>query len=242
MPSSDRTERYTFWLMGFTAVLAVATIALFLVTWWVAESTKELAVLAKQQASDTKEAIELSTRQTAASEKAAESAAASTAISLDTARRQLRAYMSFTTRGTENVRDQIYPTTSTFARIYHKNVGQTPALRLQRFGEAKFVKYPFDGKDPDILNIDNEKLLKSVNESGGFVEHPGKEESYPLDLKEKITEKTLIEFQKGTLAFYVMTALAYKDIYDEVHYERQCYFYLNQFGRYYTCATHGDSK
>lgn len=243
MSSSDPVTRYTFWLMAFTAVLAVATLGLFLVTWSIAKSTEHLAELARIQAEDAKSAIEQATRQAIAAEKSSEMAAKALDVSLDTARKQLRAYISFTEKGKENVRDGIYATTTTFARIFYKNVGQTPALQLHRYGAIKFVKYPFDQNvDPDILEMSDEKLLQSINDPWGYTEHPGSEQSFPLDLKERITEKTLTEFQKGALAFYVMVAIVYKDIYGEVHFERQCYFHTYHFGRFSPCRTHGDSR
>lgn len=236
--TDNRIARYTLWLTILTGVLAVATIALFVVTWSIAESTR-------QTSDDTRRAIEASNRQAAAAEHANETAKRAVDITQDTAKRQLRAYIAFSDEKKRGLDRKLEPLAEDeFAILAYKNTGTTPAYRLQRFRAIKLVPYPFaNNQDPDILGLNNEVLLAKLDEKqSGFTVGPGAEQSFPADFDRKLTRAEIGAFDRGDLVLYVMGAVVYQDVFGDPHFDRLCYFHRRGFGRFYPCLNDGESR
>jgi hypothetical protein len=219
-------NKYTAQLAKYTLVLAIATVITMASTIWIAWSTKELRDFAEQQASDAKiqvtatnAALKAAETQALAARQANEISKSSLLSTMDTAKKQIRAYLVF------DDQDFFAPLQKNMRiNIYAKNVGTTPAYDVGVMPMFQFVDLPSNGDVPDF--VDFEGALKSYRDTptNPRVLGPQLKTGTNLYTPKQISDADLIGFKNGKKVLAVQAIIFYRDVYGEPHSTTFCQF------------------
>jgi hypothetical protein len=162
-----RIARYTLWLAGFTLVLAVSTIGLWIATALILRHSRE------------------------------------------TAKRQLRAYVGLEKTNLVELHGPQGPR----VELKVKNFGLTPALDVTLFSGLGFGPYP-------INQLEDAILPNEVTYRPKYPLNPSNIISQFNVLNRQLTQPEIDATTKGSVAFYLIGRIDYKDTFDRSHWYR----------------------
>jgi hypothetical protein len=223
--STIRLERFAKWMMAATLVSIFCSV-------WIAWSIYDLHVFALRQAKSVNDSIEISRFAILAANRRAEATEKALDLAAETARSQLRAYVSVLGISTQNAFEK-----NMTSSLNYKNVGQTPALKLRTLIDAVIISPSASDVNPPrtystSYGIDNEPTIAL----GGGVAG-----SDPVNRTFK--EAELEEFRAGSKLYIVWGVIYYSDVFGKDHYSRFCRYFKNgELGRWILCQSGNDSN
>lgn len=186
----------TFVIAIFTVVLAFATI--------------ELKQLGEQQSADIKRSLIIARDSADAAKNAADATRDSVKLATDTAKKQLRAYVSVIGSNID-----FFGTDQTVqARIRIRNTGQTPAYQVRAYTGIVLTTYPPSVAFPNIKPDTFTGTLGVGGNAQGIAPMPGPMSAAEID-----------GTKNGKLAIFVFGAVEYLDIYGDHHRTNYRFFF-----------------
>jgi hypothetical protein len=217
-------DRFTGWLVTWTALLFIATVINAGVL-WKTDNTLHDTLLETKKSAD-------------AAEDSANAARAAVELSDRTAERQLRAYINI-----EKI-DLTWNKGSASAEIGLRNAGQTPASNMIFRGliatnedvsqTGKLPAYFGDGPANFIIgDEDTSKVTRILGQ--------GREESFNVISNTPYQKQSFKLKPKFPVRLFVIGAVYYNDIFGKPRHTRFCVYYVS-FGTRGYCTEHNDAN
>jgi hypothetical protein len=126
--------------------------------------------------------------------------------------------------------------------VYFKNVGQTQANNVTRWGDWGIYEFPLAPTEK-ISELDLSNDPAETRDS--LVLQNGQEEHITPPSGQYVTSKELAKLQDGKRRLFLVGKFSYDDIYKERHYTRFCMYYTLEavnaaIGGAQLCGTHCD--
>jgi hypothetical protein len=235
---TGQLANYTRWLTFATWMAALLSAIGVGISIWIAYSTNELKTVAAEQLGEMRKSSEQVERSIkAANDQVSQMQASNRLVELGQTR-QLRSYMIL---DNQELVDAVSKTMK--AKLFVKNVGQTPAYNVWTSECEDIVPDVYEVKSPTDLSTELKTWPQESTIGSGLSESLTFDRDNCKDKSREYSAQDIKDFQRGSKIYVFWGATYYRDIFSEARYFRFCRYFKNgNVQTWYSCENHNDAN